>query len=104
MIAERHKFWTASQGEHETISDFVVSFKKLACTCNFDTLFFSGPSRRAGVSDCIRKRPEHTAATVVYGVIELKLKAAIGVLLMKWFLKRIRSSATCRDIKWLKRP
>ena len=36
VIAERHKFWTASQNEHESVSDFVVRLKKLAGTCNFE--------------------------------------------------------------------
>jgi len=34
-IAERHKFWTASQEENESVSDFVVRLKKLASTCGF---------------------------------------------------------------------
>ena len=35
VIAERHKFWTASQGESESVSEFVVRLKKLASTCSF---------------------------------------------------------------------
>ena len=35
VIAERHKFWTASQEENESVSDFVVGLKKLASTCSF---------------------------------------------------------------------
>ena len=35
VIAERHKFWTASQGETEKVNDFVVRLKKLASTCRF---------------------------------------------------------------------
>ena len=35
VIAERHKFWTASQGEGESVSEFVVRLKKLASTCSF---------------------------------------------------------------------
>ena len=35
VIAERHKFWTASQGEDESVSDFVARLKKLASTCSF---------------------------------------------------------------------
>ena len=35
VIAERHKFWTASQEENESVSDFVVRLKKLASTCSF---------------------------------------------------------------------
>ena len=35
VIAERHKFWTASQEEKESVSDFVVRLKKLASTCSF---------------------------------------------------------------------
>ena len=35
VIAERHKFWTASQEENESVSDFVVLLKKLASTCSF---------------------------------------------------------------------
>ena len=34
-IAERHKFWTASQEESESVSEFVVRLKKLASTCSF---------------------------------------------------------------------
>ena len=35
MIAERHKFWTASQEESESVSEFMVRLKKLASTCSF---------------------------------------------------------------------
>ena len=35
VIAERHKFWTASQGDSESVSEFVVRLKKLASTCSF---------------------------------------------------------------------
>ena len=35
VIAERHKFWTASQGESETVSEFVDRLKKLASSCSF---------------------------------------------------------------------
>lgn len=35
VIAERHKFWTASQGENEKVADYVVRLKRLASTCNF---------------------------------------------------------------------
>lgn len=35
VIAERYKFWTASQGETESVADFVVHLKKLASTCAF---------------------------------------------------------------------
>ena len=35
VIAERHKFWTASQGESKSVSEFVVRLKKLASTCSF---------------------------------------------------------------------
>ena len=35
VIAERHKFWTASQGESESLSEFVARLKKLASTCSF---------------------------------------------------------------------
>ena len=35
VIAERHKFWTASQEESESVSEFVVRLKKLASTCSF---------------------------------------------------------------------
>ena len=35
VIAERHKFWTASQEENESVSDFVVRLKKFASTCSF---------------------------------------------------------------------
>ena len=35
VIAERHKFWTASQGEDASVSDFVARLKKLASTCSF---------------------------------------------------------------------
>ena len=35
VIAERHKFWNASQEENESVSDFVVGLKKLASTCSF---------------------------------------------------------------------
>ena len=35
VIAERHKFWTASQEESKNMSEFVVRLKKLASTCSF---------------------------------------------------------------------
>ena len=35
VIAERHKFWTAQQGERESVADFVVRLKYLASTCSF---------------------------------------------------------------------
>ena len=35
VIAERHKFWTASQEKNESVSDFMVRLKKLASTCSF---------------------------------------------------------------------
>ena len=35
IVAERHKFWTASQGESESVSEFVVRLKRLASTCSF---------------------------------------------------------------------
>ena len=35
MIAERHKFWMANQGEHESIADFIMRLKQLASTCAF---------------------------------------------------------------------
>jgi hypothetical protein len=34
-IAERHKFWTASQADQESVSDFGVRLKNLASTCTF---------------------------------------------------------------------
>jgi hypothetical protein len=34
-IAERHRFWTAQQGENEKVADYVVCLKKLASTCQF---------------------------------------------------------------------
>ena len=35
VIAERHKFWTASQGESKSVSEFVVRLKKSASTWSF---------------------------------------------------------------------
>ena len=35
VIAERHKFWTASQEEGECVSEFVVRLKKLPSTSSF---------------------------------------------------------------------
>ena len=35
VIAERHKFWTASQEEGKSVSEFVVRLKMLASTCSF---------------------------------------------------------------------
>ena len=35
VIAERHKLWTASQEEGESVSEFVVRLKKLASTRSF---------------------------------------------------------------------
>ena len=33
--AERHKFSTASQGESESVSEFIIRLKKLTLTCSF---------------------------------------------------------------------
>ena len=35
VIAERYKFWTASQEESGSVSEFVVRLEKLASTCSF---------------------------------------------------------------------
>ena len=35
VIAERHKFWTAQQGENEPVAEFIVKLKRLASTCSF---------------------------------------------------------------------
>ena len=35
VIAERHKFWTASQGATESVSDFIVRLRNLSGTCGF---------------------------------------------------------------------
>ena len=35
VIAEQHKFWTVSQEEGESVSEFMVRLKKLASTCSF---------------------------------------------------------------------
>ena len=34
-IAERYKFWTASQKENESVADFIVRLKTLSSTCKF---------------------------------------------------------------------
>lgn len=39
VIAERQKFWTASQEEKKRGTDFVVRLKKLASTCSFGAFF-----------------------------------------------------------------
>ena len=35
IIAERYKFWTAAQGETESVSDFIVRLKHLSGKCDF---------------------------------------------------------------------
>ena len=40
MIAQRHKFWTVSQEESESVSVFVARLKKLASTCSFSESLF----------------------------------------------------------------
>ena len=35
VIAERHKFWTATQGEQESVSAYIVRLKNLSSGCNF---------------------------------------------------------------------
>ena len=35
MIAERHRFYTRSQGANETVQDFVADLRRLAITCEF---------------------------------------------------------------------
>ena len=35
VTAERYNFWTSSQGENETVADYIVRLKKLASTCSF---------------------------------------------------------------------
>ncbi|XP_071816653.1 uncharacterized protein [Apostichopus japonicus] len=37
VIAERHRFWTATQGENESISCFIVRLKNVSAHCNFGT-------------------------------------------------------------------
>lgn len=37
VIAERHKFWSAHQGENESVAEYIVRLKKLASTCSFGT-------------------------------------------------------------------
>ena len=37
VIAERHRFWTAHQGENEGVAEYIVRLKKLASTCSFGT-------------------------------------------------------------------
>ena len=46
VIAERHKFWTASQEESESVSEFVVRLKKLASTCSFGAFLFQALRNR----------------------------------------------------------
>ena len=55
VIAERHKFWTASQGESESVSEFVGRLKKLASTCSFGKFLSQALRDRL---DYIRKCPE----------------------------------------------
>ena len=38
VIAERHKFQTASQGESESVSELVMRLKKLTSTCSFGAI------------------------------------------------------------------
>ena len=45
VIAERHKFWTASQEENESVSDFVVRLKKIGLHMQFWCLFRGSSSR-----------------------------------------------------------
>ena len=58
VIAERHKFWTASQGESESVSEFVVRLKKLASSCSFGE-FLSQALRDRQTSFWIRKCQRH---------------------------------------------
>ena len=45
VIAGRYKFWTASQEENESVSDFVIRLKTLASIYSFGA-FFRGSSSR----------------------------------------------------------
>ena len=54
MIAERHKFWTASQEENESVFDFEVRLKKLSSTCSFGA-FVEEALRDSLCLDCIPK-------------------------------------------------
>ena len=58
VIAEKHKFWTASQGESESVSEFVVRLKKLASSCSFGE-FLSQALRDRLVSELHSKSQRH---------------------------------------------
>ena len=46
VIAERHTFWTASQGESESVSEFFVRLKKFPSTCSFGEFLSQAPIDR----------------------------------------------------------
>ena len=48
VIAERHKFWTVSQEEGESVSEFVVRLKKLASTWSFGAFLSQALRDRLG--------------------------------------------------------
>ncbi len=60
-IAERHRFWTACQGESEAVSDFIVRLKKLAATCNFAAFYDQALRDRlvSGLHSRMRRAQQH---------------------------------------------
>ena len=73
VIAERHKFWTASQEENESVSDFVVRLKKLASTCSFGAFLEEALRNRlvSGLHSEMSRMQHH-----LLGVRELTFTAA----------------------------
>lgn len=82
VIAERRKFWTAYQGEGESVSAFVVRLKKLSSTCNFGA-FLEEALRDRLVSGLhpSRARTQRQLLTVKDLILPQHRKS---VLLMRW--------------------
>ena len=63
VIAERYKFWAASQSETESVADFVVRLKKLASTCAFGA--FLNEALRDRLVSGLHKKMSRTQRTLL---------------------------------------
>ena len=81
VIAERFKFWTAHQGDHETVSQYIVRLKGLSSSCEF-TDFLQDALRDRLVSGLNRK----FSKTQTHLLSLRDLTFVQSTLLMKWLV------------------
>lgn len=79
VIAERHRFWTATQGENESISCFIVRLKNVSAHCNFGT-FLEEALRDRLVSGLHAKMSK--TQTQLFSRADLTLEDAMTKLLL----------------------